>query len=297
MSDTNSSTAPKTNGNGQAPPPQSQAIVKGPQLRLNNLKALFEKSKGSIAAVVPKHMTPERLIKIVTSAASRTPDLLDCTQESVLLAVVQAGTLGLEPNTPMHHCALVPYNNRKTGKKEAQLIVEYRGLCQLAYNSGEVLDVYAHEVRENDDFDFEYGTKKVLRHRFDVRKPRGHVIAFYGVVKFKNGGDDFVVMTVDEVNEIREMSPGKDGEAWTKFPVPMGKKTVIRQVLKTAPMSHEKSQALGRALDHETRIDRGDSIDVIDVFGENVDTETGEVTEAKSRTDALKDRVAEKAAS
>jgi recombination protein RecT len=292
MSDTKEAPqATAANGNG--------AIVKGPAGRLQTLKTLFEKSKGSIAAVLPKHLTPERLIKIATSAASRTPLLLECTPESVLLAVVQAGTLGLEPNTPLHQCALVPLKNGKTGKMEAVLWIEYRGLCQLAYQSGEVLDIYAHTVCENDEFDFDLGTKKRIFHRYDIRKPRGAGIAYYAVVKFKSGGEDFDVMSRDEVEKIRSGSMGKDSDAWVKNFDAMGEKTVIRRVLKTAPMSQDKAQPLARALDVENRNERGatpDYSEIVDVIGEVVDPETGEVSnEPTTRTDAMKERLAAKA--
>ncbi len=287
------------NGNGNG---KSTAIVAGPQARLNTIKSLLDKSKGSIAAVLPKHLTPERLIKIATSAASRSPELLDCSPESLLLAVVQAGTLGLEPSTPLHHCALVAVNNNKTGKKEAQLWLEYRGLCQLAYQSGEVLDIYAHTVHENDVFEFEYGTDKSITHRFDVREPRGEAIAYYGVVVFKSGGKPhFEVLTKGEVDRIRERSPGKNSPAWVNDYDRMGEKSAIKRALRTAPMSQDKSERLGRALDHEARMDRGEVSfgDVVDVIGEVVDPETGEVTneQPKSKADAMKDRLVEKAAS
>ena len=285
------------NGNGNG---QSTAIVKGPQARLATLKTLFEKSKGSIAAVLPKHLTPERLIKIATSAASRTPELLDCTPESVLLAVVQAGTLGLEPNTPLHHCALVPLNNKHTKRKEAVLWIEYRGMCQLAYQSGEVTSIYAQTVHEHDDFDFELGTNKWIRHKYDIKKPRGEAVAYYAVVKFKFGEPDFKVLSKSEVEKIRSESMGKDSDAWVKSFDAMGEKSAIRRVLKTAPMSQDKSQSLGKALEIEARNERGvapDYSDIVDVIGETVDPETGEVTEAASRTDAMKTRLAEKAAS
>ena len=283
------------NGNGNG---QSTAIVKGPQARLATLKTLFEKSKGSIAAVLPKHLTPERLIKIATSAASRTPELLDCTPESVLLAVVQAGTLGLEPNTPLHHCALVPLNNKHTKRKEAVLWIEYRGMCQLAYQSGEVTSIYAQTVYEHDDFDFELGTNKWIRHKYDIKKPRGEAVAYYAVVKFKFGEPDFKVLSKSEVEKIRSESMGKDSDAWVKSFDAMGEKSAIRRVLKTAPMSQDKSQSLGKALEIEARNERGvapDYSDIVDVIGETVDVVTGEVTEP-TRTDGMKERLAAKAA-
>lgn len=285
-----------TNGNGNG---QSQAIVKGPQARLNTLKALFDKAKPNIAAVLPKHLTPERLIKIATSAASRNPDLLDCTPESVLLAVVQAGTLGLEPNTPLHHCALVPFKNKHTGKKEAQLVVEYRGLCQLAYNSGDVESIFAHEICANDAWDLELGTNKRLFHKPCVTGDRGDIIMFYAVVKFKRGGTDFAYMTKGQVDAVRAASPGANSDAWVNHYVEMGKKTVIRRMSKTTPMSQDKTFA--KALDIDARAESGegqDYSDIVDVIGEV--TDAGDVPEAKpsetSRTDAARERLTAKAA-
>lgn len=286
------------NGQQQRPNGQSRAIVTGPQARLNNIKSLFEKSKGSIAAVLPKHLTPERLIKIATSAASRTPDLLDCTPESLLLSVVQAGTLGLEPNTPLHHCSLVAVKNNKNNRMEANLWIEYRGFCQLAYQSGLVSDIYAETVYENDEFDFEYGTNKWIRHKFDVRKSRGLSIAYYSVVKFSNGGNDFKVLSKPDVEAIRSDAPGKNTPAWLKHFDRMGEKSAIRRVLRTAPMSQDKDAALARAIEHDARTERGASTfdDIIEVMGEVVDPETGEVLveEAPSKVDAMKERIAAK---
>jgi len=275
----------------------NQAVMKGPQARLQTIKALFDKSKGSIAAVLPKHLTPERLIKIATSAASRSPELLDCTPESLLLAVVQAGTLGLEPNTPLHHCSLVAVNNNKTGKKEANLWIEYRGFCQLAYQSEDVTSIYAHTVFENDDFDFEYGNKPWIRHRYDVRKDRGESIAYYAVVRFKHGGEDFKVLSKFDVQKIRDASPAPNSPAWVKTFDAMGEKSVIRRVLKTAPMSQDKGANLARAIDHDSRAERGATAaydDIVEVMGEVVDNDTGEVFDSEqSRTEAMKKRISE----
>jgi recombination protein RecT len=258
------------NGNGQ----QSKAMVVGPQARLNTLRGLFDKSKASIAAVLPKHLTPERLIKIATSAASRNPDLLDCTPESVLLAVVQAGTLGLEPNTPLRHCHLVPFNNTRTSKKEAQLIIGYAGLCQLAYQSGEVLSIFGDVIHANDLWDVEKGTNKRLFHKpcVDGKDP-GAPIAYYAVVEFKHGGKDFVFMTAAEVNAIRASSQGRDGDGWVKHPEEMGKKTAIRRLSKTMPMSPDKSMNFARGVAIDGRAAKGeapDYEDVINVLGEPV---------------------------
>ena len=144
--------------------------------RLDTLRAMFEKAKPSIASVLPKHLTAERILKITLSAASRTPDLLLCTPQSILLAVMQSATLGMEPNTPLGEAYLIPFKNRvkvkgEDGKEyeetrmEAQFMPGYRGLLKLAIQSGEVQSITARPVYERDDFEVEYGLDEKLVHR------------------------------------------------------------------------------------------------------------------------------------
>ena len=289
-----------TNGNQQ----QSQAIVKGPQARQATLKTLFEKAKGSIAQILPKHLTPERLLKIVLSATSRTPELLECTPESILGAVMTAGALGLEPNTPLGLGYLVPFKNRKNNKTEAQFIPGYRGLQRLAVQSGEVQWIQSRVVYERDDFDVDYGTEQSIRHKpYLLAGGAGAIVGVYAVAEMKNGSKVFEFMTLAEVNKIRERSKASDDGPWKTDEAEMMRKTAIRRLSKSLPLSEEK---LARALEHQARAESGqgpDHSEVIDVIGESFDPETGEMllatngaTTAATRTDAMKDRLAEKAA-
>lgn len=261
-------TAPASNGNGNGK--QSQALVVGPQARLQNLRGLLDKAKGSIAQVLPKHMTPERLIRIAASAASRQPLLLDCTPESFLLSVVQAGMTGLEPNTPLQHSAIVPLKNNKTGKMEANFWAMYRGLCRLAYNSGEIADISAEAVHELDDWDVEYGTNRRLYHKpLLTGEERGDIVGFYAVGKHKSGETSFVFLSRAEVDAIRANAPGANGDGWTKFFVEMGKKTAIRRWAKTAPLATERAEPFLRAVEVDSKTAIGETpVELLEVLGE-----------------------------
>src|SRR6185437_2021004 len=98
---------------------------------------LFEQRKESIKALLPKHLTPERMLKIALSTTARTPALLACTPQSIVLAVMQAAELGLEPGGLLGESYLVPYGS------EAKLIVGYRGLVALARRSGTLASIEA----------------------------------------------------------------------------------------------------------------------------------------------------------
>lgn len=266
---------------------QSDAIVKGPQARMNTLKDLFESRKGAIAALLPKHLTAERLTGIVISAASRTPDLLLCTPQSILLAVMQSGALGLEPNTPLGLAYILPFNNKRTGKKEAQFIPGYRGLIRLATNSGEIKVIEARVIYERDTYSIEYGTESKIMHKPYLGGDAGAVIGAYAVAVLSNGSKAFEFMSAAEIDGIRTQSKAGDDGPWVTHYSEMCKKTAIRRLAKTLPLSEEK---FAMALEHQAIAEAGTAPNYSDVITvEEYDSETGEViAEPRTRTDALK---------
>ena len=90
--------------------------------------------------VLPKFLPAERLVRVALTAISEQPKLLECTQESIILALMDAARLGLEPGGSLKQAHLVPF------KTTCVLIPDYRGLAELARRSGQVRDVYAQVV-------------------------------------------------------------------------------------------------------------------------------------------------------
>lgn len=214
---------------------------------------LLERSKDEIARVLPKHLGIERMARIAMSAYDTKPALAKCNAMSVFAAVVQSSQLGLEIGL-MGEAYLVPF------KGQCQLIPGYLGLIKLARQSGEVADIYAHEVRERDQFRLKLGSNRELVHEplagrgnFPATKlERGEVVGFYAVCLFKDGNRTFVHASTEEVNEIRDASrgykyalaEGTEDTPWITHYVPMGKKTVIRELCKYLPKSSQLATAL-----------------------------------------------------
>src|SRR5690606_28083055 len=121
------------------------------------------KFRAEIARALPRHMDPDRMLRIAMTVVRQTPDLQKCTVPSVLGALMQAAQLGLEPGI-LGHCYLVPFRNGRTGQHEVQFIIGYKGLIDLARRSGNIQSIAAHPVYENDLFEFEYGLNERLRH-------------------------------------------------------------------------------------------------------------------------------------
>lgn len=215
---------------------------------IGNVKAFFESQKGTLAAVLPKHVSPDRMLKIALGALRTAPKLMNCSVESLMGAVVHCSQLGLEPNTPLGHAYLIPFENRKKGITEVQIVLGYKGLIDLARRSGQIISIAAHEVCANDEFDYNYGLEETLVHK-PAMTARGQITAFYAVAKLVGGGHAFEVMSAEQINEIRDASQNykfareKGSTVWGQHYAEMGRKTVLRRLVKYLPVSIELAQA------------------------------------------------------
>jgi len=231
---------------------------------IGNVKKFFESQKGSLAAVLPKHVSADRMLKIALGALRTTPKLMNCSVESLMGAVVHCSQLGLEPNTPLGHAYLIPFDNRKKGVTEVQIVLGYKGLIDLARRSGQIVSIAAHEVCANDEFEYSYGLDETLTHK-PTMGARGPVIAFYAVAKLVGGGHAFEVMSAEQINEIRDNSQNykfakdKRSTVWGQHYAEMGRKTVLRRLVKYLPVSIELASAA--ALDELNAVGRSQALD------------------------------------
>lgn len=219
------------------------------------IKDYLKAYEGEIAKALPSVMTPERFSRIVTTALTQTPLLADCTPASFFGAMLTSAQLGLEPNTPLGQAYLIPFKNNKKGVVECQFQIGYKGLIDLARRSGEIQTIEAHIVYENDEFDFELGLETKLRHK-PAKSDRGQMVWVYAMYKLTNGGYAFEVMSVEDVKKHAAkysiaFKSGK-GSPWQSDFEEMAKKTVLKKVLKYAPL---KTDYIRGVVDDEKRFD------------------------------------------
>lgn len=243
--------------------------------------------QGEIAKALPSVITPERFTRITLSALSSNPQLSQTTPQSFLAAMMTAAQLGVEPNTPLGQAYLLPYRNK--GQLECQFQLGYKGLIDLAYRSGEVELIQAHIVYKNDEFTCEFGLDPKLTHK-PASGDRGEPVKVYAMFKTKSGGFGFDVMSMDEVKAHAIKYSKAYSSAFSPWKTnfeEMAKKTVLKRVLKYAPL---KSDFVRAAVQDES-IKKEISDDMYEVQSETVfdaeyteiDGETGEV---KENTDA-----------
>ena len=244
------------------------------------MQQYIKSMEGEIAKALPSVITPERFTRIVLSAISVNPKLGECTPTSFLGAMMTSAQLGLEVNTPLGQSYVLPYMNH--GRMEAQFQLGYKGLIDLAYRSGEVEVIQAHVVYANDEFTCEYGLEPRLTHK-PADHDRGEAIKVYAVFKTKSGGYGFEVMSMDDVRRHAakySKAYGSNFSPWKTNFEEMAKKTVLKRVLKYAPL---KSDFVRQAVQDET-VKNSISEDMYSVPDETiidaepvVDQSTGEV--------------------
>lgn len=258
-------------------PQKGTAIVK-------SIRDQVEAARGQIASVLPTHMSVDRVVTGVRLALAMNPALEQCEPKTVLFSVMAACRLGLEINSPLQQCWLIPYG------KECTLQVGYRGYQELARRDGSIRNIEARCVYDGDVFDYQLGTTPLIAH-----KPMGvtdddkitHVYA----IAFDPQGKAFAfdVLRRDEVEAARAVSRMKDGPAWSKWYGEMARKTAVRRLAKYLPLSPE----LAAAIELDLRGDTGQATAAIPLIDSPGGLNDSVATKTAQQLEDLKGRMDE----
>lgn len=218
----------------------------------NNIRSLILQMKDQFAMALPKHITPDRFLRVALTAINKNPKLGNCTKESLLACLLDCSQIGLEPDGRKAH--LIPYGNQCT------LIVDYKGLVELVRRSGEIADIHADIICKNDMFEYSYGTNSTLIHKPNLAD-RGEFLGAYSFVKLKDGAFSFEVMGSKEIENVRKRSKAANLGPWVTDSPEMAKKTVFRRHSKWLPLSSEYQEALQKAIEKDFDLPK----DIIDI--------------------------------
>ncbi|MCC7147151.1 MAG: recombinase RecT [Phycisphaeraceae bacterium] len=204
-------------------------------------------------------------------AIAMSPMIADCTPESVVRQVFACARLNLIPDPVLHLAAIVPFRNGKTGKKEATLVIEYRGLVELAKRADPSLWLKASTVYENDDYELVEGSvdRLTIKKRWWEKNEAGpgRPLFFYCVSKQANAEEPLLtIISAAEAEKIGKASKAgmREGTPWHDNFERMGEKTTIRRSSRFWRMDPDKS---------ETRVFR-EAINLDEVADSPADTDT-----------------------
>jgi recombination protein RecT len=218
-----------------------------------NIKAMLDRPdiQGKIAEVMSANMDPQKITRVALLTINKVPKIAECSIPSLLQCIMDCARMGLEPDGRNAH--LIPYGNTCT------LILDWKGICKLARESGEVKNLYAELVYEKDDFRIQRGTDPKIDHVPAIRN-RGKIIGAYACVIYNNGAFDSEFMTVEEIEGIRARSRSGNNGPWKTDWGEMAKKTAFRRLSKRLPLGRpEQQRSVERVIDRETGFDSGDA--------------------------------------
>ncbi len=245
------------------------------------MQQYIRQMQGEIKKALPSVMTPERFSRIVLSALSTNPKLAETTPQSFLGAMMTAAQLGMEPNTPLGQAYLIPYWNSKTKTLECQFQLGYKGLIDLAYRSGEVSTIMAQVVYENDEFAYSFGLEPKLVHCPALRD-RGNPQYVYAMFRTKDGGFGYEVMSMEDIRaHAQRYSKAYSSGPWQTNFEEMAKKTVLKRVLKYAPLKSDFMRAVSQ--DETIKTEVGQDMYEVPATYIEIETETGEVIGEQGR--------------
>lgn len=203
------------------------------------MQQYIKQMETEIKKALPSVITPERFTRIVLSALSTNPKLAETTPQSFLGAMMTAAQLGMEPNTPLGQAYLIPYWNSKCNAYECQFQLGYKGLLDLAYRSGEIVVIQAQVVYSEDDFTYSFGLHPELKH-IPAKEERGDPAYVYAIFQTKEGGYGFEVASMEDIrSHAQRYSKSFSNGPWQTNFEEMAKKTVLKRVLKYAPLKSE----------------------------------------------------------
>lgn len=222
----------------------------------------IKQMESQFALAMPKGAEAQQLVRDALTCLRQTPMLGQCTPASVLGGLMTCAQLGLRPGV-LGHAWLIPFKNRSTNQVEAQLVIGYQGLVELAHRSGQIKSLIARTVYENDEFQVDYGLEDNLIHRPSMRGPKGAPVAYYAVAKFTTGGHAFYVMSHDEMMEYKAKNAKAKTGPWSTYFESMAHKTCVRQLAKWMPKATDFATAINA--DDSVRVDITPSaIDYVD---------------------------------
>lgn len=191
--------------------------------------------KNLISAALPKHITEGRLVGIFKLLLRTNSGLRQCSQDSLMAALIQTAQLGLMPGN-INHCYYVPFTNK--GVKEVQFILGYKGMVELVNRSKQAVILHTDVVRDGDYFEHSFGLEPKLEHK--PGETRGEITHCYAIGKILSANEKvFVVLTRADIDKVRNASKAGQSEysPWVKWFEEMAKKTAIKRLCKILPLS------------------------------------------------------------
>lgn len=215
---------------------------------------------------------------------------------TVIQSALKAATFDLPIDQNLGYAYIVPFKNKKTNSDgtwskvmEASFILGWKGMHQLALRTGSYKTINVVDIREGELLSYNKLTEDI-----DIRfvededeREKLKVIGYVGYYRLVNGAEKTIYMTVKQIeNHEKKNRKGEYmGKGWRDDFDAMARKTVYRKligkwgVMSIDYQSREDGMSLAEQMAEENKLEHGDTSSFVEADFDEVDAETGEVTE------------------
>ena len=187
----------------------------------------------------------------LVSAVAQNPSLKDCDPATIVSAALVGKALNLPPSPQLGYFYMVPFEDRRNGRKTAQFQIGYKGMIQLAMRSGfyrrlNALPLKAGELKRYDPLE---ETVEVEIIQDDMARAKAETTGYYAFFEYLNGFRKCIYWSKARVEahaiQFSQGYKAKKGYTfWEKSFDDMACKTLLRQLLgKWGLMSTELQKA------------------------------------------------------
>lgn len=264
---------------------------------MDAMRTTLTRMTPEFAAALPPQIPVEKFVRTTLTAVQMNPELLGADRRSLLGACMKAAQDGLLLDG--REAAPVIFRTKEGPKVQYMPMVG--GILKKIRNSGELASIGAHVVYDKDLFKYTLGDDEKIEHTPSLDSDRGKPIACYAIAKTKDGAIYREVMSVADVEKVRNASRASQSGPWVQWWDEMARKTVIRRIAKRLPSSADLDQVLANDNEasgfvqtpHSAPIDVTPSPESAEganrpsrlkkaIAGDSVDKATGEVIEQQA---------------
>lgn len=221
-----------------------------------------------INSIVGNEKDGAKFITNIVASVQANPTLKECSNQSILSCALVAHSLNLSANPSLGQIYMIPFNNKNTGMKEAQIQLSYKSYIQLAIRSGYYKKINALAIKEGELIKYDPLNEEIEVKLIEdeVERENKPIMGFYAMFEYVNGfkkciywsnekmlshadkySQSFNKKTMQDIidNKISQNEMWKYSSPWYSKYEDMGIKTVLKQLLsKYGILSIEMQEAI-----------------------------------------------------
>ncbi len=232
---------------------------------------------------------------------------------TIIQSALRAATYDLPIDSSLGYAYILPFKNKQENgsyRNEAQFILGYKGMYQLAMRTGVYKKLNVTDVRQGELKSYNRLTEDIEIEFIENEEERNQlpIIGYCGYFRLVNGMEKTIYMTVQtiEAHELANRKGKYMGKGWRDNKDAMCRKTVLRQLIgKWGIMSIDYQTASPAVIEAAEHIAKNGFDDedtptfdvgaetITDEQGRTIDPDTGEILDADFSAEEVEASVSE----